>query len=117
MGPYITKVVLSAAVIIGVTEIAKRSTLWGALLASLPLTSLLAFVWLYLDTGQAERVAALSMSIFWLVLPSLPLFLLLPWLLRHGWNFWPSLALSCLITSAAYLAMAGVLSKFGISSG
>ena len=110
MWPYVTKVALSAAVIVAVTELAKRSTLWGALLASLPLTSLLAFVWLYLDTGNTERVAALSTSIFWLVLPSLPLFLLLPWLLRHEWNFWPALALSSLVTVAAYLGMTRALS-------
>ena len=113
---YAAKVALTATVIVAISEIAKRSTLWGALLASLPLTSLLAFVWLYIDTGNTERVAALSTSIFWLVLPSLPLFLLLPWLLRHDWNFWPSLALSCAVTSVGYLAMVRMLGKFGINA-
>lgn len=102
---YVTKVAVSATVIVAVSELAKRSTLWGALLASLPLTSLLAFVWLYLDTGNSERVAALSVNIFWLVLPSLPLFLLLPWLLRQGWNFWFALAVACAITALAYLGL------------
>jgi hypothetical protein len=110
------KVAISATVIVAVSEIAKRSSVWAALLASLPLTSLLAFVWLYLDTSDTERVASLSASIFWLVLPSLPLFLLLPWLLRHGWSFWPSLGLSCVVTAVGYVAMARVLAKFGIEA-
>jgi len=57
---------------------------WGALLASLPLTSLLAFVWLYRSTGNVQAVASLSHGIFWLVLASLPLFLILPALLKNG---------------------------------
>ena len=67
-----------------VSELAKRSSFWGAALASLPLTSLLAFVWLYLDTGDIQKVSSLSQGIFWLVLPSLLLFVVLPLLLRSG---------------------------------
>ena len=116
MWQLVLKVAISATVIVAVSEIAKRSSVWAALLASLPLTSLLAFVWLYLDTGDTVRVASLSASIFWLVLPSLPLFLLLPWLLRHGWSFWPSLGVSCVVTAAGYVLMAQVLSRFGIDA-
>ena len=65
-------------------EIARRYPGWGGLVASLPLTSLLAMVWLWRDTGDAEQVAELSTSTFWFILPSLPLFLALPWLLRSG---------------------------------
>ena len=100
---YVLKLVITAAVVVAVSEIAKRSSLWAAALASLPLTSLLAFVWLYLDTRDVERVAALSQSIFWLVIPSLLLFLVLPWLLRSGWGFWSSLGMASGITAAAYL--------------
>ncbi len=114
MWPYIIKVALTAVVVVAVSEIAKRSQVWAAILASLPLTSLLAFVWLYRDTGQQERVAALAQSIFWLVLPSLVLFIALPMLLRGGWGFWASLALSCAATAAAYLAMVWLLGKIGI---
>jgi hypothetical protein len=110
------KVAISAAVIVAVSEIAKRSSAWAALLASLPLTSLMAFVWLYLDTGDTERVASLAGGIFWLLLPSLPLFLLLPWLLRHGWGFWPSLGASCAAVVIGYLAMVRVLARFGVGS-
>src|SRR5262245_40083777 len=98
MAQYVVKVLLTALVVVAVTEIAKRSTLWGAVLASLPLTSLLAFAWLYLDTADTARVSELSYGIFWLVLPSLVLFLLLPVLLRLGWGFWSSLGAACVAT-------------------
>lgn len=113
MWPYLIKVVVTAVVVVAVAEIAKRSSIWAALLASLPLTSLLAFVWLYLDTGDSERVAVLAHSVLWLVLPSLLLFIALPLLLRAGWGFWPSFAASCAITAAAYAAMVWLLGRFG----
>ena len=114
MWPYVIKIAVTAVVVVAVAEIAKRSPAWAALLASLPLTSLLAFVWLYLDTGETEQVAALSHSILWLVLPSLVLFILLPVLLRAGWGFWVSLGSSCAATAAAYLVMTWVFARFGV---
>ena len=111
---YALKIFVTAAVVVAVSEIAKRSSLWGAVLASLPLTSLLAFIWLYIDTGNSESVASLSMGVFWLVLASLPLFLLLPLLLRNSWHFWPAIAVSCAVTAGAYLGLVWVLSRLGI---
>jgi hypothetical protein len=115
MWQYSLKIGLSVMLLIGITEIAKRSSFWGAALASLPLTSLLAFVWLYLESGETEKVLALSYGIFWLVLPSLVLFITLPILLRSGLNFWFSLGASCFITSIAYIVMIKILSFFNIS--
>lgn len=112
MWQYALKVAVTAAVVVAVAELAKRSSVWGAALAALPLTSLLAFVWLYLDTRDVERVASLSLSIFWLVIPSLLLFLVLPWLLRQGWGFWASLAVACGVTSVAYLTAVWILGRF-----
>lgn len=109
------KALFSAVIIVAVAELGKRSSFWAAALASLPLTSLLAFVWLYLDTGDTEKIAATAGSIFWLVIPSLLLFVLLPWLLRSGWGFWPSLLLSCVATAAAYALMVWLLPRFGIT--
>lgn len=106
---------LSAALIVAVSELAKRSSLMGALVASLPMTSILAMVWLYSETSDAPRVAALSSGIFWLVLPSLVLFLSLPVLLRTGLGFYASLALSSVLTAVSYAAMLEVLRRFGIS--
>jgi hypothetical protein len=94
---------LSAALLVAVSEIAKRSTVWAALLASLPLTSLLAFVWLYLETKDTQKIATLSSDIFWLVIPSLALFPALTMLLRSGVAFWLAMALAC---GAALLAYA-----------
>jgi hypothetical protein len=112
---YAVKLVLSAALIVAIAEVAKRSSFWAAALASLPLTSVLAMAWLYIDTHNTARVAALSQGIFWLVLPSLVLFVALPVLLRAGWAFWPSLALSCTLTAAAYLAMSWALARLGVA--
>jgi len=114
MWQYALKVAVSAVLIVAITEVAKIRPLFAAMIASLPLTSILAFVWLHLESGDAERIAALSHGIFWLVLPSLVLFLVLPLLLRAGWSFWPSLALACAATAGAYAAMVALLSRLGI---
>ena len=114
MGQYALKIGLSALVLVIIAEVAKRSTFWAAALASLPLTSLLAFVWLYLDTGDTQKIAALSNGIFWLVLPSLLLFVLLPILLRSGLGFWLSLLTAGTATSLAYIGTIKLLSLFDI---
>ena len=114
MGQYALKIALSALILVAIAEVAKRSTFWAAALASLPLTSLLAFIWLYLDTGDTQKIAALSSGIFWLVLPSLLLFVLLPILLRNGLGFWASLAMSGAATALAYLGMIKLLALFDI---
>ncbi|MEN9578204.1 MAG: hypothetical protein RJA70_1213 [Pseudomonadota bacterium] len=111
---FILKVALTTSVIIGVSELSKRSSSWGALLASLPLTSLLAFVWLYTDTGDTQQVARLARSIFWLVIASLPLLAILPALLDAGWQFWPSLLVSCLVTVGVYFALFWLSPRIGI---
>jgi uncharacterized membrane protein len=110
----IIKTVLTAAVIVGVSEIGKRHTGFAAMLAALPLTSLLAMVWLYTDTKDAGRIADLSVSIFWLVLPTLLFFLILPWMLRHNFNFWVSMAASSGVMIVFYLAYAALGRKLGL---
>lgn len=114
MSYTILKFALSAALIVGVSEIAKRSSFLGGLLGSLPLVSLLAFVWLYQDTRDTAKVAALSTSIFWLVLPSLPLLLVLPALLKRGVSFYPALTMAVVVMLAGYVGMVFVLGKLGI---
>lgn len=115
MWQYVIKVAITAMVVVAVSEIAKRSSFWAAALVSLPLTSVLAFIWLYIDTGDTARVATLSNSIFWLVIPSLVMFLVLPFLLRAGWSFWPSLASSAVATAVAYFVMVALMSKVGVN--
>jgi len=114
MAYYAAKVLVSALLIVAISELAKRSTGVAALIAALPLTSLLAFVWLHVEEAPSERIAALSGQIFWLVLPSLLLFILLPVLLRQGLNFWASLGLAAGATAAGYLALLPLLRRFGV---
>jgi hypothetical protein len=111
---YALKVAISAIVIVAIVEIAKRSSGFAALLASLPLTSLLAFVWMHMEGADSANIADLSSQIFWLVLPSLVLFMLLPLLLKQGLGFWPSLALSVVATVVCYLVMLPLLRKLGV---
>lgn len=99
---FLTKVFTSAILIAVISEISKRSSVWAATLASLPLVSLLSIIWIYTDKKDTAQIIDLSKDIFWLVLPSLAFFILLPILLQRGLNFWPSLAVSGLTTMAAY---------------
>jgi hypothetical protein len=114
MTQYIIKLVISAAIIVAVSEVSKRSSLLGGLLASLPLTSFLAMLWIYHDTKDPAKVASLSTSIFWLVLPSLVFFVALPALLKFHLNFYASFALATAIMLSSYGLMLLLLRKFNI---
>jgi hypothetical protein len=96
MTQYIIKILISALVIIAVSEIAKRSSFFGGFLASLPIISFMAIIWLYVDTKDTEKVAKLSINIFWLVLPSLMFFLFFPFLLRMKVHFVPSFVMAAI---------------------
>jgi len=111
---FLIKVLASATIIATVSELAKRSTIFGALIASLPLTSLLAILWLYHDTGSAEKVASLSGEILWLVIPSLIFFAALPLLIRRGFAVYPALGISAACTVAAYLLAFLIVQRFGM---
>lgn len=111
---YIVKVLISAILIVAISEISKRSTLIGAILASVPLVSVLAMVWLYIDTRDVTRVASLASGVFWLVLPSLALFVALPLLLKQGVNFYLGISISISLTIACYWLMITVLGRIGI---
>jgi len=111
---YVTKIAITTILIVLISEIAKRSSFVGALLASIPLISVLAMLWLYVDTKDIEKISALSMSIFWLVIPSLVLFVTLPILLNQGLHFYLSISLSIIFTIGAYWLMVVVLHYFGI---
>jgi hypothetical protein len=112
--PFLIKVVVSALVVALASELAKRSTLLGSVLVALPLTSILALTWLYLDTGRTEPVIALSTGIFWAVLPSLLFFVLFPLLLRSGMAFGPAMLVACAAMAAAYGLYALLLRQLGL---
>ena len=111
----ILKILVSAFLIFAISELAKRSSFFGALIASLPLVSILAMIWLWRDTHDASRLAQFSTGVFWLVLPSLVLFALLPPLLtRWHFSFPSALAIACAATTVVYFLAAAVLRRFGI---
>lgn len=110
----IFKALLSGAIIAIVSEVARRSPGFGALIVSLPLISLMGMMWLWRDTEDAARIAAHAEATFWYVLPSLPMFLLLPALLRRGVAFWPALGIGCIVTIALYFLMVWVGPRFGL---
>ena len=113
---YLTiKAGLSGIIVAVVSEVARRSPTLGALVLSLPLVSILAILWLWQDTGDSVRVANFMQSTFWYVLPTLPMFLLMPALLRGGTGFWTTLAASCALTVVLYLVTVWMLGKFGIA--
>ena len=112
---YVIKLLLSAGIIVVVSEVAKASPGLGALIKSLPLVSILAMIWLYVDTRDAGKIAELSVSTFWLVLPTLPMFLVLPALLRQGLGFYPSLGISIAVMLVCYAIAVPVLARFGIT--
>lgn len=114
IGYVLFKGVITALVVVGVSELAKRSSLLAAVLASLPLTSILAMTWLYLDTKSVQSVKSLSYGIFWMVLPSLFFFLIFPIFLKLGLRFYLSLGAACVATSAAYVLYIWLLRRIGV---
>src|SRR3954447_22056324 len=99
------KALASGAIVATVSEVAKRWPGLGGPIASLPLVSVLGMIWLWRDTHDPVRMAAHATGTFWFVLPSLPMFLLIPALLKRGVGFWAALASGCLLTIALYSAM------------
>lgn len=108
------KALVSGVIIAAVSEISRRSATGGALLASLPLVSVLGMIWLWRDTHDTARLAAHAGATFYYVLPSLPMFLLIPWLLQHGLGFGWALVLGCGLTILLYAVMVAVLARNGI---
>ena len=108
------KAAISGVIVAAVSEIARRYPGWGGLVASLPLTSLLAMVWLFRDSHDPGRVAALSVSTFWFFLPSIPLFIALPALIRSGVEFWLSMAIFVIGTLALYALWFWAAPRLGI---
>ena len=112
---YLIKTIITALIIVIVSEVAKRSTLIGALIISIPLTSLLAFIWLYFDTRDYQKVIDLSYGTILLTIPSFAFFLILPILLKMKQNFAISIIISIIGTSILYFIFVFLLKKFGIN--
>lgn len=111
---YIIKLVITTLLIVLISEIAKRSSLAGAMLAAIPLVSILAMIWMYIDTNDSSSAVEFSNSIVWLIVPSMTLFIAFPILIKKGVSFYPSLLISIVMTIVAYYSVIFVLEKFGI---
>jgi uncharacterized membrane protein (GlpM family) len=109
------KALLSGAIVAVASELARRSSLLGAILISLPLTSILAAIWLYRDTRDTTEVAELSWAILWVILPSLVFFVVLPLALRNGISFWVSMLLACVATGASYAIWVSAARRIGLN--
>ena len=110
----IIKILVSSGIVVLVSEIAKKNTFFAGIIASTPLVSILSMLWLYFETGDIEKIKNLSNSIFWMVIPSLTLFLSLPVLINIGFNFYISLIISIIITIGCYSVTLLILSHYGI---
>jgi hypothetical protein len=109
------KLFITAFVILVVTKVQLVNDRLSALLIALPFTSLVAMVWMQAEKQGTQRIANHSEGTFWFVLPSLPMFLILPWMLRHGWGFWAALGVNCLLTVGFFWLTVVILRRFGLN--
>jgi hypothetical protein len=110
----VLKALISGTVIVAVSELAKKNNLAASIIHSLPLTSLLAFLWLYAGTKDAALVGRHAWGTFWFVLPTLPMFLLMPWLIQKLGGFWPALGSGIVLTIALYALTMRLLDIAGV---
>ena len=103
------KAFISGLIVATAASISKSAPKLGALIVALPIVSLLTMSVMWYENTESEKIASHSEGTFWLVLPSLPMFLVLPWLLRSGWSYWPALGLCIVGTTALYLVMRQLL--------
>lgn len=108
------KYAVTAFIIVAVSEVAKRADRLGALLASLPLVTIMIMIWLHLENQKPEKISSHAYYTFWYVLPTLPMFLLMPWMLNRGIHFWVSLGASILLTIICFVLTACVMKRFGV---
>ena len=114
MFALVAKALLSGALIVAISEIGKRAPALAAIVASLPLVSVLGMILLWHGRPDAENMARHAEATFWYVLPSLPMFLALPVMLRHGVGFWLSLLAGCALTVLLYSLMMMAGRRFGL---
>lgn len=110
----VVKYAVSAGVIVLVSEVAKRSDRAGALISSLPLVTVMIMIWLWVEEQGNAKIANHAWYTFWFVLPTMPMFLLLPWMLNKGVGFWPSLGAAVLLTFGCFALLAVVGKRFGL---
>jgi F0F1-type ATP synthase assembly protein I len=115
MAWYIIKIAITALIIVVISEISKRLPLLGSLIASLPLVSVLGMIWIFQETKDTQKLITHAEGTFWYVLPSLPMFLLMPWMMRKGVSFYWSLTAGVLLTVILYVIMTKILARMGLN--
>ena len=113
---YIAKLLITTLLIVLISEIAKRNSLAGAILAAIPLVSILAMTWMYVDTNSSVKAVEFSNNVVWLIVPSMTLFIAFPILIKKGFGFYPSMFISISMTIFAYYSVILLLEKLGIRS-
>ena len=114
MTAFVIRALVSGLLVAIIAAVARRSPGLGGLIASIPLVSTLGMIWLWNDSGDRLVVADYVSAAFWFFLPTLPMFLLIPWMLRSGADFWMALGAGCGLTLVLYLCMVAILPRFGI---
>jgi len=114
MAMLIAKYAVTAFIVVLVSEIAKRTDKVGALIASLPVATILIMVWLHVENQPAGKISSYAYYTFWYVLPTLPMFLLMPWMLNRGIHFWWTLAAGCVLTILSFVGLAYAVKRFGL---
>jgi hypothetical protein len=114
MGFMVVKYATTAFVIILVSEVAKRTDKLGALISSLPLVTVMVMIWLYVEKQSSEKIANHAYYTFWYVIPTLPMFLVMPWLLGKGVQFWQALSICIVLTFACFVLTALAAKRFGV---
>ncbi len=109
---YLVKTLIAALVIVAVNEISKRSSALAGFLLALPIVSITAFIWIYIESKNKIKIAEISQETFWYVIPTLPMFLLLGWMLRNGCNFYLSLLTCCVLTAGLFAITQYLLTRY-----
>lgn len=115
--PVILKFLITSGLVVLISEVARKYDRLGALIAAMPLVTVLAMTWMFVElkgSEQTEKIANHAYYTFWYVLPTLPMFLLMPWLLRKGWHYGWCLLAGCLLTVGCFLVTAWVGRRFGV---
>jgi len=112
---YSIKIIVTALVIVIVSEVSKRLPLLGSLIASLPLVSVLGMIWIFQESKDTQKLITHAEGTFWYVLPSLPMFLLMPWMMRKGVSFYWTLTAGILLTVILYVIMTKILARMGLN--
>ena len=115
--PVLLKYLITSGLVVLISEVARRSDRLGALIAALPMVTVLAMTWMFFDLKgetQTEKIANHAYYTFWYVIPTLPMFLLIPWMLRRGCHYGWSLLAGCVLTAVLFVFTAWVMKRFGV---